>query len=390
MSKKAKLYFMYVLMFLFAFGFILYSALMPAIRDHYQLTLTQAGWVGAVLSAGQFVILFFNDLLVRRFSRNQLTLMCFIAYILSMVLICLAPPYWALLGAFFVIGMAINLVNVMMSAEISDLFGEERDRYLNYFHSIYGLGSMAGPLLPAVTVALNWHWTSSFVIVSVLCGVMLLSFLKVDLKSPPTSVQAEAQGSFSLLKSKPLLIISGAAFLYIGMDMTVCSWISGFLVDIWQMTESTAGLAVTLYWIGAALGRLAHPTLFGRVDVKKYLILANLLGAVIFGLCAAIGGSVLSWGLLVVGFATGSSFPLLIGMGCSLFPDNSGAATNVVVIAGSIGGAVFPWLSGVLNDVLSYTAGFVALNIGMLGGVAVLIAVLGAMKNKGKAGNNHA
>ena len=155
MSKKAKLYFMYVLMFLFAFGFILYSALMPAIRDHYQLTLTQAGWVGAVLSAGQFVILFFNDLLVRRFSRNQLTLMCFIAYILSMVLICLAPPYWALLGAFFVIGMAINLVNVMMSAEISDLFGEERDRYLNYFHGIYGLGSMAGPLLPAVTVALN-------------------------------------------------------------------------------------------------------------------------------------------------------------------------------------------------------------------------------------------
>lgn len=390
MSKEAKLYFMYVLIFLFAFGFILYSALMPAIREHYQLTLAQAGWVGACLSAGQFVILFFNDMLGRCFSRNQLTLMCFLAYILSLILICLAPPYWVLLGAFFTIGMSINLVNVMMSAEISDLFGKERDRYLNYFHGIYGLGSMAGPLLPALTVSLNWPWISSYMAVSIICGVMLLAFLKVDLKSPPAPVRTEAQSSFGLLRDQRLMLICGATFLYIGMDMTVCSWISGFLVDVWQVSESAAGLAVTLYWIGAALGRLAYPTLFSRVDVKKYLILANLLGAAIFGLCAMISGGVLSWGLLAVGFATGSSFPLLIGMGCALFPENSGAATNDVVIAGSIGGTVFPWLSGMLNDSLGYTGGFIILTIGMLGGVALLIAVFGAMKNKGEAGDNHA
>ncbi len=376
MSKKATMAFMYGMFFLFALGFILYSAVMPELRESYSLTLAEAGMIGSCLSAGQFVILLFNDLLARRFTKLRLILFCFAAYLLAMILICLAPPFWALLGAFFVIGMAVSLVNVVMSAKISDLFGAERDRYLNRLHGVYGVGSMAGPILPACLTALGLPWTSSFVVVTVLCAAVLLVFFRVDLGGEPTQASASDKGSLALLKDGGMLVVCAATLLYIGMDMTLCSWISSYLTDELHIPRALAGLSVTAYWVGSAVGRLAYPALFGGRNAKKYLLITNLLAILLF--CGALGvrnAIVINAALALVGLLTGVGFPLYLGMGCALHPDSSVAAANDVTIAGSGGGMIFPNLVGALCDRAGYGA-FPGVLTALFAGMALLMAVL--------------
>ncbi len=391
MSKKAQLIFMYAIIFLFSFGFIMYSALAPAIRSAYALNAAQVGWFGSCLAGGQFIILLFNDALSRRFSAMQLILFCFLAYLASLTLLCFVPPYPVLLTSFFVIGMSLSLVNVIMSARISDMFGDQRDRYLNYFHGIYGIGSMTGPLLPSALNRAGLPWTASYGVVAAFCAVMMLSFLRVDLKAEPAAgvKEQKEENSLSLLKDARLAIISSAALLSMGMDMTLCSWISSYLVDVKQMAEAAAGLAITTYWLGSAAGRLLYPALFGKLDVKKYLIGANVFAAIAFIIATRLSGAGINAGLAFVGFATGSGFPLMIGMVCALHPNNCVPATNDVTFAGSIGGTIFPWLAGVFTQSVGYP-GFIALMTALFAGVPVLMICLHGVQKKWKGGKTYA
>ena len=170
---------MYVTIFLASFGFIMYSALVSAFSETYSIPLAKAGIVGSVLCVGQLVMIFFNDMLARRMPRVTLITVGVLAHLVSMFWIAASVSFTSLLAAFFVNGAAISLLNVVMSAYISDLSGDKRNSYLNIFHGVYGLGSLAGPILPTFILACGLNWKLSYFVIGgisflLLAGLLLL------------------------------------------------------------------------------------------------------------------------------------------------------------------------------------------------------------------------
>ena len=381
-NKKILLSAMYVTIFLASFGFIMYSALVSAFSETYSIPLAQAGIVGSVLCVGQLVMIFFNDMLARRMPRFTLITVGVLAHLVSMFWIAASISFAGLLAAFFVNGAAISLLNVVMSAYISDLSGDKRNSYLNIFHGVYGLGSLAGPILPTFILACGLNWKLSYFMIGgisflLLAGLLLLG--RKQKKTEPSQGEAEvkAEGArpepgqeepfFKLLKNPHLLMTCFAALLFMGFDMTISTYMSSYL-ELALDASAIAGLTITFYWTGSAAGRLVYPVLFAKYDTKKYLICVNLVTAVLLVLGLAVTKPAMMIVLIfLVGLLSGVNFPLEIGLACEQFPKSSVGATNAVSIFGSLGGIIFPMLAGGLMDAFGYAS------LLLLGGVMMLV-----------------
>ena len=277
-------------------------------------------------------------------------------HVLSMFWIALSPSFAILTAAFFVNGAAISLLNVVMSAYISDLFQDKRNSYLNIFHGIYGLGSLAGPILPTVITACGLDWQASYIIIGTLSILVLiimtvLARAQTRRKIPETRENTEGKKSFvALLRNPATVLICISSLLFMGFDMTVSTYMSSYM-ELELNAAAIAGLTITFYWTGSAVGRLLYPVLFARFDTRKYLVAVDLLTSVLLFAGAGVSGKyVMLVVIAVIGLLSGVNFPLQIGMACELTPENSVGATNAVSIFGSAGGILFPMLAGTVME----------------------------------------
>ena len=370
-NKKILLFSMYVTIFIVSFGFIMYSALVSAFSGTYQISLAEAGSVGSVLCVGQLVMIFLNDLLAEKISRIGLMILGVAAHVISMFWIAVSTSFGSLTAAFFLNGAAISLLNVVMSAYISDLFGEKRNSYLNIFHGVYGLGSLSGPLLPTAILVSGLDWKISYLVIGVLSVALLAAMIILVRKEKASQVYSlkntkEGRTFFSLLKSSGMLTICVAALLFMGFDMTVSTYMSSYL-GLALNAASVAGLTITFYWTGSAVGRLLYPVLFAKYDTRKYLIMVNVITAVL--LLLGVGVKISSLMILLIfltGLLSGVNFPLEIGLACEMFPENSVGATNAVSIFGSLGGIIFPMLAGQFMEHMGYKSLLILCGVMML------------------------
>lgn len=378
-EKRVMICLVYVTIFFYAFGYMIYSALIPAFTEKFGISLVEAGMVGSALSVGGLVMLFFSEPLSRRFAQKQLLALCAAVHVVSILLIAMAGNFPILLAAFFLNGIAGSLCNVFMSAYISDSFPEKRNSYLNLFHGIYGIGALAGPILPTWLMSRHGKWEMSYALVGGLSVLLLLGMLlaakgEAHIVAPP----AEGHGDnfiFRAFRSKPLLLICLCTFLFMGENMTMATWMASYMEQHMGAVK-IAGIALTFYWGGAALGRVGYPVLFAHFDARKYLLVSNAVCA-----AAVLVGVLLSnaWVVFVIvaliGFLSGVNFPLDIALACEQMPEHAVSATNAVCFFGSIGGIVFPLLGGWLITHCGYPS-MLLLIAGLLICTCVLMAIL--------------
>lgn len=93
-------------------------------------------------------------------------------------------------------------------------------------------------------------------VLSLLLGVVLLLLPLQDIRGRENLRLRQVR---SVVAFNPLLLttIAAAAFLYIGGEMTLGVWLPKFRIDTFGVSPSSAGLAVTVYFVGQIVGRAA-------------------------------------------------------------------------------------------------------------------------------------
>ena len=378
-ENKRMLRLVYAAVFLYAFGYMIYSALLPSFMEKFQISLTQAGLAGSALSAGGLVMLFFSEPLARRVAQRKLLVLCAAVHLASILLLALAGSFQILLAAFFLNGVAGSFCNVFMSAYISDSFPEKRSAYLNLFHGIYGLGALAGPILPTWLMERGLRWEMGYALLGGISALLLLGMLaaakkEADVFAPP----AEGRGDHFVRRafcSRSLLLICLSTFLFMGENMTLATWMASYM-ELHLDAKTLAGIALTFYWGGAALGRVAYPALFARVDARRYLLISNAVCAAA-ALLGALSKSawVMFAVIAIIGLLSGVNFPLDIALACEQEPEHAVSAANAVCFFGSVGGIVFPLLGGWLIEGCGYPC-ILVLIAALLLGTCMLMGIL--------------
>ncbi len=299
------------------------------------------GFVVAVLVCG-----FLSD----RKGRKAVLLFGAATYSMGLILFGVAPTYSLALIASFAVGAGSGVMEVTASALAADLFAERRALFLNAIQVVFGLGAAVGPSVARMLLVQGMGWRPLYLGLAVL-NLLLFVFLLC------TRVP-RADASESLHISELLAVVRKPAFgalclaqaLYVGAEVGFFSWMPTYFEQGIEGGAKWAGAVVTVFWVAMTVGRITNCWLIAHFRLMS-LVLVSAIGAAVFsGLVLVTHSPLPVMGcVVVVGFCYSGIFSLVLSETGERFHSVAGTAFGGVMASGGIGGAILPWVMGVLS-----------------------------------------
>ena len=388
-STSARGAFAAVTALFFGWGFItsLVDPLVAAVKSIFSLTNVEAQ-----LSAFAFFIAYAltslpASLLVARLRQVRGIVTALTLMAAGCVIILLASNlarYEGVLAGLFVIATGITILQVAANPLAADLGAPERRHFrLTFAQAFNSLGTVLGPLVGA-TLLLRGLETSrgealsaaarraalssidhAFLLIAgliVLLGVFIwLMRRRIEASVPAVSSAASISATIgAALSARWAILGAGAIFLYVGAEVSIGTQMALFLhsTDVWNIPLQQAGYFVSLYWLGAMIGRFAGSGLMISVPAHRLLAAAMVAAAVLSLVVFTFGGGIAGYAALAIGLCNSIAFPTIFTL--ALERSTAGEeATSGILCTAIVGGAILPLLAGAISDAHGYRHSFI-------------------------------
>jgi fucose permease len=261
--------------------------------------------------------------------------------------------YGRLLDAIFLIGVGMAALQVAGNPMMRDVSAPGRyARNLTFAQFLKSLGSISGPYLTTLIIALGLPWYRIFpVFAAVTLATLLLALAPSVAESSERERPASVSASFALLKDPAVALAVAGIFLYVGAEVGLNSWLATFLARTFGMDlgSSATRWGPGLFFIALAAGRLLGSVVLEFLDARRFFRFSALLGLAGLGLIlvgdrpAAIGG------IALCGLGFANIWPLVFSLTIDRRPESSGALSGLMCMA-IFGGAALPALMGLAAD----------------------------------------
>jgi MFS transporter, FHS family, glucose/mannose:H+ symporter len=318
---------------------VLLGAMLPRIAALHHLRDSQSG----ALLLSQFAASAAGALLVRR--RFGKTLMRgYLLMALGAVALLLMPAAWAA-AALVLFGLGLGMAMTSTSMLVTFLFPNARGSALSILNFCWSLGATACPMIVA-------RMPGNYSLVAVCAPVAVLSaaLAAVFLRTSWPAVSRENLLPTRLHKSaiSIVVIFAAMAFLYVGTEATVGGWMSIYAARVAAWSFARSNLVAACFWAALLIGRGVTPAILLLISESR-LHLISVVGASVGILVLALAHdpALLLAGACCTGLMLAPIFPLTISLFISRSEDTRNAGW--VFAVGGFGGAVLPWLTGLLS-----------------------------------------
>lgn len=197
-------------------------------------------------------------------------------------------------------------------------------------------------------------------------GLLLLGLAVAFSHLPPISeTQSFRPGkegdpvlSRSIWSYRHTVLAAIGIFLYVGVEVGLASIAVNYFKSQGMSTLSTASFLVSLYWLGAMVGRLLGSWVLTKVESGKLLGVFGIAAAILIGVSMITSGWVAIMTLVLCGFLNSIMFPNIFTLGIAGLGPMTSKGSGLIITA-CVGGAVVPWLIGVLADHVGIQHAFV-------------------------------
>ena len=294
-----------------------------------------------------------------RYGANKVMAACGVLIGLGLVLSAWVTSLWQLFLTYALLeSMGLSGAFGITTAVTARWFAKNRGLALGIVSSGVGLGTLL--IVPgAERLIASYDWSQAYLIFGIASGsaVFLTAFL---LKDPPQSAAIEAPEKLSaagnvnlwraLQDSRMLLVISIFALIFFCTQMVMVHLVN-YATDL-QITPLVAATFVSLIGVISIAGRLVMGAGADRLGIHNTLVLS----------CGLVAASLILllftrelWAFYLFaalfGFAYGGEvpqIPLLIGQ--YFGTRNMATLMGLTIFVGNIGGALGPWLGGIVFD----------------------------------------
>lgn len=357
--KRLRIVTVYLFSFMAAFALsgTMFSTILPKIIQDYGLTLSQAGLFPVSQSVGNLLAMLLTALAGDRFEKSRLVGLSFAIMGIMMLGLSFMPPFWALLILMGLLGLSTSALNLLVTAYTSDLYQEDRSRYINLLHVCFGVGSLLGPAYPALLSRIGLVWRHSYLVLSVAVfalGAAYFVYLGRSGALARTAISKRPVPSRTSEKRiwghRGVLALCFMSFLYMGGHQGAFStWFQTFLQreDPAAYPEAFTSLCMMIYWIGMVASRILGASLPRRVTARSVLLAGSFVGTLLLA-SGLFAGQEALWPVVsaLLGLSTGVIYPLTFAISCEQFPENSARISSIVGIFSSVGSMCFGWAIG--------------------------------------------
>lgn len=270
--------------------------------------------------------------------------------------------YVFFLLAIFTLASGVTLLQVAANPYMVALGGKAKgSNYLNVAQGFNALAKVLAPLFGAWAILDGMELllidlrieqlNQVYLWIGVILAVVALLFWWVKLPEVIPSEETDAQVDHSKsYRDFPHLICGAVAvFLYVGVEVCVATFLVLYLGDLEGLSRAEAATYLSYYWGLLMVGRLLIPLFFPKMPAQKVLV-RFAQGA---GLCMLVAGLNLpTWSglaLVAAGFFHSIMWGNLFALSLHGLEGFTSKGSGLLVMA-IVGGAVLPPLQGIVAD----------------------------------------
>ncbi|MGW7259111.1 MFS transporter [Streptomyces sp. NPDC054834] len=278
-------------------------------------------------------------------------------------------------------GIGGSLLQTTVLVVLSEHHGPLRDRALVEANAGASATALAAPLVVGSLKAAGGAWNWSLVLPLAAAGVMYAVFRREPLR-PGTDGPAPGSGDPNAAPrfSATFWILAALCGVVVGAEFCLVFYGSPQLTTVVGLTTGQAATAMSAFYAGELLGRLAGSSVTGTGTPQRATprLVAAALTVTAVGFLVLWKSSV-TWlalaGLFLSGLGMANLFPLTLSLAVSGAPGQTDRATARVQLL--VGAAIMlaPLLLGSLSDLLGVRTAFGA--AGLLIPLAALLLALG-------------
>lgn len=365
----------------------------PAVRDELGLSNAELGTAIAAFPAAALLFGVLAGPLIARVGSGRAGAGVGLVGAVLLPAVALAPSWFALAAALFVLGLTDAWADAAMNAHGLRVQSGYGRSIVNGLHAVWSVAAVGAGLLGAAAAGLGTPLLLHLGVVAALLVVVSVLAWRWALPGPEPdgdepwdeggAVGRRGPGRAVLVAAGPLLALAALLVASGGIEDSAASWGAIYVRDDLGGGAFVAGLPFVAFQSAMAVGRLAGDRAVDRLGAVAVARGGAALAAVSMSVDLAVGHPVAA----VVGYA-------LTGLGVStLFPLGFAAAGRVPGVRPGDGIAVVGWLArlgfltfppviGAVADSVSVGAGLALVPVAAV--VAVMLA--GALRPRGRAG----
>jgi len=323
--------------------------LLPLLASRWAMSDASAGALFTAQFAGQLTATTVSTVITARLGEGRTLALGFALVALGVGAVGVVPGSlsWP---AVLVYGLGLGCVLPVTNVLVAALAPTRAASALSLVNVSWGVGAMVWPLIVAALVDVHSAGaTTLLAVASLVAGVGWLLLPAIDgeaSRAAATGSGATAAGT-GLVASYGVLIL-----LYVGAETAISGWVAAYAR---RMTAGGGGAwayASTAFWTAQTTGRLLVPLLLRRVSERRLLVssLIAAVAAVLMLSTATTSVRGVIGAAALAGLGVAAIFPLLwAGVTREIAPSRP-AAVGPLFAAGGVGGAMLPWLVGVVSN----------------------------------------
>ncbi|HMI19906.1 MAG TPA: sugar MFS transporter [Sphingomonas sp.] len=375
-APRQGLAFVYVTTLFFIWGAVtsVNDILLPAVKEIFTLTDTQGFLTQFAFFMAYFVVSLPAAAIVSRLGSARSIILALAVMVLGCLLMPVATyarTYTIVLVALFVIASGITLLQVAANPLSAVLGPPEKSHFRLVFSQAFNsLGTVIGPYLAAHTLlqgglfeggapteakiveSLGRIDTAYYFIAAVIVLLAIFLFSVRDrITAAAPAIESGAGGIGAALASKWALLGAAAIFLYVGAEVSIGSTMVNFLEqpNILGIAAEQAGKLVSLYWLGAMIGRFLGSGLLTRIPAGRLLTFVASVAALLCLIVSQIHGHHAAAIAISIGLFNSIMFPVIFTLTLERSTAPAPATSGLLCMA-IVGGALMPLVFAKVAD----------------------------------------
>ncbi|EHY59330.1 hypothetical protein HRR83_001397 [Exophiala dermatitidis] len=348
------------------------GALIPYVEEQYSIGYAIVSLIFVTNAVGFISMAPVSQMIEARLGRARSLMISMTLLSIGYLAIICTPPFPVIVVAFYFMGCGMALFLAMTNAFIVNLLNGTV--ILGFCHGLYGLGGIVSPLMATAMVSHGVHWAYFYAIPLSLSlssiifvgwsyrgfendtAVRLLTSLErtasrqASALGEPTKLQLLKRA----LKNRTTLLGATFIFFYQGSEVAISGWVISYLIHYRKGDPSQVGNVTSGFWAGITVGRFVL-THFAHKMGEKLSVMLLIIGAAVFQLLVWLVPNIIGNAVAesIVGLFLGPVYPCATALFSRLLPRSIQISSlSVVTSMGSSGGALVPFITGLLAQKL--------------------------------------
>jgi MFS transporter, FHS family, glucose/mannose:H+ symporter len=338
----------FLALFIFSFFMVLASPILINISEYFSVTPESMNIITTFFLIGQVLGIITFVLLSRRFKGSKIIISTYILLFPVLAGLVLASSLIFFYILYLISGLLLGII--FINANISMLEGKvkNKDSVVNLGHGFFAMGALISPIFASNLVNRNMEWRIIYLIFMGLTFISFVSFILSNWRKPDTKDNREALPIKELFanRSKNIYIILTITLmlLYVMAEVTIFSWAPTFyriekLFDVYS-----AGLMISIFWVGILAGRLLISFLSYKIKGGTLLIFLSVISMLgLFVSIFSVNKIIILIGAGVIGLGFSGIPPLLISSAGKILSFGKEVLLTILFSIGLTGGSLIPF-----------------------------------------------